>query len=53
VPPSARDSAPPNYWPQCDAARGVTTGRVIVMGVYPPEYVARLRGSGIAWFAMA
>jgi nitronate monooxygenase len=24
-----------------------------VMGVYPREYVARLKGSGIAWFAIA
>ena len=51
-PPEAADSAPPDFAAQCEAL--LAAGPAVVssiMGVYPPEFVARLKDRGIAWFA--
>jgi nitronate monooxygenase len=54
VPPSAGDAALPSFSAQCDALIEASPRAVSsVMGVYPREYVARLKSSGIAWFAIA
>jgi nitronate monooxygenase len=50
--PPAADAAPPDFAAQCEAI--LAAGPAIVssiMGVYPPEFVAKLKSSGIAWFA--
>ncbi|MGH8208568.1 MAG: NAD(P)H-dependent flavin oxidoreductase, partial [Steroidobacteraceae bacterium] len=52
VPPEAGDSTPPDFGAQCEAlliARPPVVSSV--MGLYPPEFVARFKNSGIAWFA--
>jgi nitronate monooxygenase len=52
VPVAAGDATPPDFAAQCDAM--LTAGPPImssVMGIYPPEFVAKLRQRGIAWFA--
>jgi len=52
VPTTAGDSVPPDFTAQCnallDAAPPIVSS---VMGLYPPEVVARLKAQGIAWFA--
>ena len=52
VPPDAADAAPPDFAAQCEAI--LAAGPAIVssiMGVYPPDVVAKLKQRGIAWFA--
>jgi nitronate monooxygenase len=52
VPADAGDTTPPDFAAQCDAL--LAAGPPIVssvMGLYPPEFVAKLKQSGIAWFA--
>jgi nitronate monooxygenase len=52
VPPEAGDATPPDFAAQCEAM--LAAGPPIVssiMGLYPPEFVARLKGKGITWFA--
>jgi nitronate monooxygenase len=52
VPPEAADAAPPDFAAQCAAL--LAAGPAIVssvMGLYPPDFVARLKARGIAWFA--
>jgi nitronate monooxygenase len=52
VPPDAGDATPPDFAAQCEAlliARPSVASSV--MGLYPPEFVARIKDSGIAWFA--
>ena len=54
VPAAAGDAALPDFAAQCDAM--IEAGPAIIssiMGVYPPEMVARLKARGIAWFATA
>ncbi len=54
VPPEAADAKPPDFAAQCEAM--LAAGAPIVssvMGLYPPEFVARLKARGIAWFAVA
>jgi nitronate monooxygenase len=52
VPPEAGDATLPDFAAQCgallDAAPPIVSS---VMGLYPPEVVARLKQRGIAWFA--
>ena len=52
VPPGAGDMTPPDFAAQCeallDAAPPVVSS---VMGLYPPDFVRRLKGRGIAWWA--
>jgi nitronate monooxygenase len=52
VAPDAGDATPPDFAAQCEAL--VETRPPIVssvMGLYPPEFVARLKALGISWFA--
>lgn len=52
VPPEAGDAMPPDFAAQCDAL--LTSAPPIVssiMGLYPPEFVAKFKTRGIAWFA--
>jgi nitronate monooxygenase len=54
VPADAADARPPDFAAQCEAL--LAAGPPIVssvMGLYPPEFVARLKERGIAWFAVA
>jgi nitronate monooxygenase len=54
VPPNAGDATPPDFAAQCDAL--LEAGPPIVssvMGVFPPEYVSRVKARDIAWFAIA
>lgn len=54
VPADAADAAPPDFKSQCEAL--LSAGPAVVssiMGIYPPEFVARLKERGIAWFATA
>jgi nitronate monooxygenase len=52
VPPEAGDAAPPDFETQCEAL--LEAGPPIIssiMGLYPPEFVARMKQRGIKWFA--
>jgi nitronate monooxygenase len=52
VPPEGGDAAPPDFSAQCEAM--LAAGPPIVssvMGLYPPEFVARLKQQRITWFA--
>lgn len=52
VPPEAGDGTPPDFAAQCEAM--LAAGPPIVssvMGLYPPEFVARLKQRRITWFA--
>ena len=52
VPPEAGDAALPDFSAQCEAM--LSAGPPIissVMGLYPSEFVARLKQKGIIWFA--
>jgi nitronate monooxygenase len=52
VPPGAGDATPPDFAAQCEALLAAAPPIVSsVMGLYPPEFVARLKAKGIAWFA--
>jgi nitronate monooxygenase len=52
VPPEAAEAALPDFKSQCEAilAAGPTVISS-VMGLYPPDFVARMKARGIAWFA--
>jgi nitronate monooxygenase len=52
VPASAGDPTPPDFEAQCEAM--LEAGPTIIssiMGLYPPAFVARMKASGIRWFA--
>ncbi len=54
VPPEAGDFTPPDFAAQCEAvlaARPVAVSSM--MGVFPPDYMARLKAAGILWLATA
>jgi nitronate monooxygenase len=52
VPPQAGDTTLPDFAAQREALLVVTPPAVSsVMGLYPPDFVARLKRRGIAWFA--
>jgi nitronate monooxygenase len=52
VPPEAGDAAPLDFAAQCEALLEVAPPIVSsIMGLYPPEFVTRLKAQGIAWFA--
>jgi nitronate monooxygenase len=54
VPAEAADAKPPDFAAQCDALIAIGPSIISsVMGLYPPEFVARLKARGIAWFAVA
>jgi len=48
----AGDAKPPDFDEQCEALLAVSPPIVSsIMGLYPPQFVIRLRERGIAWFA--
>jgi nitronate monooxygenase len=52
VPPDAGDAKPPDFGAQCDAM--LASGPAVissVMGLYAPDFVAKLKARGIKWFA--
>jgi nitronate monooxygenase len=52
VGPDAGDATPPDFSAQCEAM--LAAGPPVIssiMGVYPPEFIARLKAKGIVWFA--
>jgi nitronate monooxygenase len=52
VPSDAGDATPPDFAAQCDALLEAAPPIVSsVMGLYPPNFVARLKQRKIAWFA--
>ena len=52
VPEDAGNAKPPDFSTQCEALLEVAPPIVSsVMGLYPPEFVTRLKQRGIAWFA--
>jgi nitronate monooxygenase len=52
VPPEAGDATPPDFAAQCEAFLQAAPPIVSsVMGLYPPDFVARLKAKHIAWFA--
>ena len=52
VPPTAGDATPPDFAAQCEALLDVAPSIVSsIMGLYPPEFVDRMKARGIAWFA--
>jgi nitronate monooxygenase len=52
VPPAVGDAALPDFAAQCEAMLAVGPPIVSsVMGLYPPEFVARLKAKGITWIA--
>jgi nitronate monooxygenase len=52
VPADAGDTTLPEFSAQCEALLAAHPPIVSsVMGLYPPEFVARLKQRGIAWFA--
>ncbi len=52
VAPEAGDATPPDFDLQCEALLQAAPPIVSsVMGLYPAPFVARLKASGIAWFA--
>lgn len=54
VPADTGDAAPLDFAAQCDALLEASPPIVSsIMGLYPPEFVARLKARGMAWFATA
>ena len=54
VPATAGDATPPDFTQQCEALLAAKPTAVSsIMGLYPAEFVARLKREGIAWFATA
>ncbi len=52
VPAQAGDAVPPDFASQCESLLEASPPIVSsVMGLYPPEFVQRLKQKGIVWFA--
>jgi nitronate monooxygenase len=52
VPPEAANATPPDFATQCEAMLEAGPSVISsIMGVYPPEFVARMKTRGIRWFA--
>ena len=52
VPADAADTQSLDFGAQCDALLAAAPQAVSsIMGLYPPDFVARLKARGIAWFA--
>lgn len=52
VPPEAGDAMPPEFAAQCEAMLEAAPPILSsVMGLYPPEFVGRMKARGIAWWA--
>ena len=53
-PPGAGDFAVPDFAAQCEAILAARPNVVSsIMGLYPPEFVKRIKAADIAWFANA
>jgi nitronate monooxygenase len=54
VSPAAGDTVLPDFRQQCEAFLEAKPAAVSsIMGLFPPDFVARLKDNGIAWFATA
>src|ERR1700758_1014303 len=54
VPATAGDTVPPDFREQCEAFLELNPTAVSsIMGLFPPEFVSRLKEKGIRWFATA
>jgi nitronate monooxygenase len=54
VPATAGGAVPPDFQEQCETFLELTPTAVSsIMGLFPPEFVRRLKDKGIAWFATA
>jgi nitronate monooxygenase len=54
VPPEAGDAVPPDFTEQCETFLELAPPVVSsIMGLFPPEFVRRLKQKGIRWFAAA
>jgi nitronate monooxygenase len=54
VPAAAADVVPPDFHAQCETFVELAPPVVSsIMGLFPPEFVKRLKDRGIAWFATA
>ncbi|MBR1221103.1 nitronate monooxygenase [Bradyrhizobium sp. U87765 SZCCT0131] len=52
VKPEAADATPPDFAAQCEAMLEAAPAFISsVMGLYPPEFVARMKAKGIKWIA--
>jgi len=52
VAPTAGDASPPDFAEQCEALLQAAPDAISsIMGLYPPEFVARMKAKGIKWFA--
>src|SRR3954471_24016159 len=52
VPPEAGEATPPDFAAQCEALLEAAPPIVSsVMGLYPPNFVRRLKQCGISWWA--
>ena len=52
VPPRRRGAPLPDFAAQCEAMLDAGPSVISsIMGVYPPEFVARMKARGIRWFA--
>jgi nitronate monooxygenase len=52
VDPAAGDASPQNFDAQCSAILSVAAPIVSsIMGLYPPEFVRKLKAKGVKWFA--
>lgn len=52
VAPEAGDATPPDFAAQCEAL--LTAGPAVIssiMGLYPPEFVVKMKARGVKWFA--
>jgi nitronate monooxygenase len=52
VPPEAGDATRPDFAAQCEAM--LAAGPPIIssiMGLYPPDFIARMKAKGVSWFA--
>lgn len=48
----AGDSTPPDFAAQCEAMLSLTPKAISsIMGLFPPDYVRRLKSAGVKWFA--
>lgn len=54
VPPGAGDAVPPDFQKQCETFLELAPPVVSsIMGLFPPEFVKRLKEKGVRWFATA
>lgn len=54
IPAEAADRTGPDFEPQCDAMLAAAPDVISsIMGLYPPDYVTRIKASGITWFVTA